>query len=109
MAEATFFAEKLHEADIDVKALIVNRMHPHFSDTSADVLRARAARFADTELGTLTTNLADFVSVSSREESHVAGLADRVAPAPVIRVPFLATDVHDLDGLGAIGWYLFPR
>jgi anion-transporting ArsA/GET3 family ATPase len=34
VVEATFFAGKLHEADIEVRALIVNRMHPHFSDAS---------------------------------------------------------------------------
>lgn len=109
VAEATFFAEKLHEADIEVRALIVNRMHPHFSGASPEAMRVRAERFAGTELGALYTNLADFLSVSSREEAHVAGLAGRVAPAPVIRVPFLSTDVHDLDGLATIGGYLFPR
>ena len=35
----------------------------------------------------------------SREEHHLAGLASAVAPAPVVRVPFLPTDVHDIDGL----------
>ncbi len=109
VAEAIFFAEKLHQADIEVRALIVNRMHPHFSDAAPDALRRRAARFAGTDLGDLYTNLADFVGVSSREEAHVSGLAGRVAPAPVIRVPFLSTDVHDIDGLATVGSYLFPR
>jgi hypothetical protein len=30
-----------------------------------------------------------------------------VAPAPVARVPFLAADVHDLEGLSAIADHLF--
>jgi hypothetical protein len=30
-----------------------------------------------------------------------------VAPAPVVRVPFLRTDVHDLDGLGLVADHLF--
>ncbi|MCU1357355.1 MAG: oxyanion-translocating ATPase, partial [Acidimicrobiales bacterium] len=30
--EARFFAEKLAEASLPVSALIVNRMHPHFTD-----------------------------------------------------------------------------
>jgi hypothetical protein len=34
-------------------------------------------------------------------------LAGRVAPAPVVRVPFLTTDVHDLDGLDEIAGHLF--
>ena len=32
---------------------------------------------------------------------------DRIAPAPVARVPFLADDVHDLDGLSEVARYLF--
>ena len=32
-----------------------------------------------------------------------------VEPAPVIRVPFLRTDVHDLDGLAIVGDHLFGR
>ena len=30
---------------------------------------------------------------------RMAGLARAVAPAPIVRVPFLSTDVHDVDGL----------
>jgi len=30
-----------------------------------------------------------------------------VASAPVVLVPFLETDVHDLDGLAAVAGYLF--
>ena len=105
--EATYFATKLGEADIPVRALVVNRMHPSFSDAAPESLRARAATFAGTELGGLYENLADFVTVASNEEAHLAGLAASVAPAPVVRVPFLRSDVHDLDGLGTIAGYLF--
>ena len=34
-----------------------------------------------------------------REERYVGELAEEVAPAPVVRVPFLREDVHDLEGL----------
>jgi anion-transporting ArsA/GET3 family ATPase len=110
--EATYFAGKLAEADITVRALIINRMHPVFSatasatasatqrtDSTAEATRARAETLAGTDLGGLYLNLADFLLVASREEEHLAGLAEAVAPAPVVRVPFLPTDVHDIDGL----------
>jgi hypothetical protein len=32
-----------------------------------------------------------------------------VRPAPLVRVPFLPSDVHDLDGLSELGKYLFDR
>jgi anion-transporting ArsA/GET3 family ATPase len=107
--EATFFAVKLTEADIPVRALIVNRMHPRFAMSAPSTTLDRAERFAGTDLGGLYANLADFQLVAEHEEHHLAGLAEKVAPAPVIRVPFLATDVHDLDGLAEIGRHLFPR
>jgi anion-transporting ArsA/GET3 family ATPase len=107
--EATYFAAKLTEADIPVRALIVNRMHPRFAKGDSAATRERARRFEGTPLGGLYENLAAFQQVSANEEDHLAGLAERVAPAPVIRVPFLQSDVHDLEGLGLIAGHLFPR
>jgi anion-transporting ArsA/GET3 family ATPase len=99
--EAQFFAARLAEADITVRALIVNRMHPTFGTGLAEAAAERAATLAGTELGGLYRNLADFRLVAAREEHHLAGLASAVAPAPVVRVPYLSTDVHDIDGLTA--------
>ena len=104
--EARFFAEKLAEADIEVRALIVNRMHPRFGDGLAEATRERARTLEGTDLGGLYRNLAEFQLVASREEEHLAGLADVVAPAPVVRVPFLSSDVHDLAGLDEVAVHL---
>ncbi len=109
VAEAQFFAQKLAEADIPVSALVVNRMHPHFTDVLPEALRERAKTLDGTDLGGLYRNLADFALVAGREEDHVAGLADLVSPAPVVRVPFLRSDVHDLDGLAKVADHLFDR
>jgi anion-transporting ArsA/GET3 family ATPase len=104
-----------------VQGLIVNRVHPAVAlaagdgdDTSVPVTTAiaagadrRAGALADTPLGGLYRNLADFQAVASREQSHLAGLADEVAPAPVVWVPFLRSDVHDLAGLDEIATHIF--
>jgi anion-transporting ArsA/GET3 family ATPase len=107
--EAQFFADRLAEAGLPVQALIVNRMHPHFTDEPPEGLRARARSFAGTDLGDLLTNLGDFALVSAREEAHLAGLAESIEPAPVVRVPFLPTDVHDLESLARLGTHLFAH
>jgi anion-transporting ArsA/GET3 family ATPase len=104
--EADYFARRLAEAGITVRALIVNRMHPTFGDGLAEAARERAATLEGTDLGGLYRNLADFQLVASREEEHLAGLAEAVASAPVVRVPFLSTDVHDIDGLGRLATYM---
>jgi anion-transporting ArsA/GET3 family ATPase len=105
--EAHYFAAKLGENDIPVRALIVNRMHPRFDDSLPEAHRERAQTLAGTDLGALYTNLADFSLVATREEEHLRGLAEQVAPAPVVRVPFLRTDVHDVSGLDDIAAHLF--
>jgi hypothetical protein len=84
----------------------VNRMHPRFGDGLAEATRERARTLEGSDLGGLYRNLADFQLVASREEEHLSGLAEAVAPAPVVRVPFLSTDVHDLDGLAAVAQHL---
>jgi anion-transporting ArsA/GET3 family ATPase len=97
--EAEFFADQLQESGIEVDGLIVNRVHPSFGDepipTGVD--------------GDLVRNLADFRRIAEREEQHFAELAARIAPAPVARVPFLADDVHDLEGLQVVGSHLFAE
>ena len=105
--EARFFADKLAESDLPVRALVVNRMHPRFGSGRPEAHRERAHTLAGTELGELYANLADFELVAAREEEHLEGLAEQVAPAPVVRVPFLRSDVHDLAGLDEVGTHLF--
>jgi anion-transporting ArsA/GET3 family ATPase len=109
VAEARFFAEKLAEADIPIAALVVNRMHPHFTDELPEALRERARTLDGTDLGGQFRNLADFALIAQREEDHLSGLTEMVDPSPVIRVPFLQTDVHDLGGLAIVGDHLFER
>jgi len=106
--EATFFADKLAEADITVRALIVNRVHPHFGAGPPAAVERRAQALEGTALAPFAANLADFASLAATEDGHLAGLTGRVAPAPVVKVPFLDTDVHDLSGLDRIATHLFP-
>ncbi len=107
--EAEFFATRLAEAGISVRALVVNRMHPSFGRGLGEAARERARTLAGTDIGGLYANLADFRMVAASEEHHLAGLAELAAPAPLVRVPFLRSDVHDLGGLDEVGAYLFGR
>ena len=105
--EATFFADKLVANGLSVAGLVVNRMHPTFGPATPGADRARAGTLEGTALGTLYANLADFRDMAEGEERHLAGLAQTVAPAPIVRVPFLAEDVHDLRTLDEVAGHLF--
>lgn len=119
VAEAGFFADKLHENGIDVRGLIVNRMQPSFgadtgpadgadgSATSGAAVRERARTLVGTAIGDHYTCLADARQLARGEERHLAGLTERVAPAPVVRIPVQPFEVSDLASLTALGRLLF--
>ncbi len=115
--EAHYFADRLQEAGIAVQGLIVNRVHPSFGTLSAGPVTAavaagtakRAETLAGTDIGGLYRNLADFQAVSSREQAHLSGLAEAVAPAAVAWVPFLRSDVHDIAGMDEVAQHVFSR
>ena len=100
--EASYFATKLTEAGIDVDALVVNRLHPRFGGPADSPSGSTTGSTIDV----LRANLAAFREVASGEEAHFQKLAEQVSPAAVRRVPFLAGDVHDLDGLRLVGTHL---
>ncbi len=78
LAEAVFFAEALGDADIEISALIVNRMHPRFAEGLAEAARERATTLAGTAIGEHYANLADFQLIASREEDHLDDLVGKV-------------------------------
>ena len=107
VTEAEFFADKLAEAGIGVQGLVVNRMQPRFGDgLSAHTDDGRARTLAGTPLGPLWQNLVELERLADAEEAHIGGLMERVAPGPTVRVPLLETDVHDVDGLAAVGRHI---
>jgi anion-transporting ArsA/GET3 family ATPase len=105
VAEAGFFADKLAERDVAVAALVVNRIAPAFGDGSgAGATEGGAGGRADDErvvagMEALEANLAELNAVAAREEVAYAGLAAKVSPAPVGRIPLFGDDVHELTGL----------
>jgi anion-transporting ArsA/GET3 family ATPase len=114
--EALYFADRLRESSGRVQALVVNRMFPFFGAVPAGLENMMdhsgsggggRPGVRSPDMDALIANLADFDRVASREEQHVAVLSERLPGAPVVRVPFLADDVHDIGGLTEVGRWLF--
>lgn len=103
VVEAVYFADRLRESSGRVEALVVNRMFPSFGP----VPEALSGPDIDGRLRALVENLQDFERVSNREEAYLTELSERLPGTPVVRVPFLDTDVHDLQGLLRVGGWLF--
>jgi anion-transporting ArsA/GET3 family ATPase len=114
--EARYFTQRLAEGSIPVSALIVNRLFSNFGpdqpSTDGPSPVRSPANVRDSPVpdplaySELRRNLEEFLVVATREERYVAELAGEVAPAPVVRVPFLSEDVHDVEGLRAVARYL---
>jgi anion-transporting ArsA/GET3 family ATPase len=113
--EARFFAGRLAESSIPVSALVVNRLFPSFGPGGPLPTYADGPASKDTPASgpvdplaynELQSNLADFLAVSVREGRYVTELAEEADQAPVVRVPFLKEDVHDLEGLKSVALHL---
>ncbi len=93
IGDAAYFAQALKDRSLNVDALIVNRVLPDFGPPVANASADEGA------WGDLVTNLADLATLRRGEQESFAGLAEAVTPAPVVHVPYLEHDVHDLEGL----------
>ena len=103
--EASFFADKLAGTGVVPAGLVVNRVHPRFG---ADGLALPEAPVGS-DLAAIAENLADLDELADREAGAYEALVQRVAPAPVGRVPLLGSDVHDLTGLASVADHLFGQ
>jgi len=104
VAEAIYFADRLRGSAARVETLVINRMFPSFGPLPTAL---GAGTPESPEVAALLTNLRDLDQVAGREEQHVAALAERLPGVPIVKVPFLSDDIHDLEGLTAVGRWLF--
>ncbi|HAM03416.1 MAG TPA: hypothetical protein DCQ30_14510, partial [Acidimicrobiaceae bacterium] len=100
--EAGWFADKLNESGLAVEGLVVNRVHPPFAGAGPLPDAPEAS-----DLAVLESNLRDQQAVNAREEATVARIVSEVAPSPVVRVPLLDVDVHDMAGLSTVADHIF--
>ncbi|MEM7287249.1 MAG: ArsA-related P-loop ATPase [Actinomycetota bacterium] len=97
--ESCYFAERLRESGLDVRAVVVNRLQPRFTDAAQEAVSAAAAAAAGTNAQAQLTLLADLVTLADAEEAQLAPLLESCPDAPVARIPQLDGDVHDLEGI----------
>jgi anion-transporting ArsA/GET3 family ATPase len=100
--DAATFIETRADADIAVDAIVVNRVHPSFG---SDRLDDRG----DGPLAPFITVLHDSQAVAAGQDTVLATLTDELPAGAVVKIPFLDTDVHDLDGLASLAQWLTPE
>jgi len=105
--EARYFARRLTDSGTPPVAVIVNRVHPRFADSVRPAGRRRPAK--GSARAELEANRAELQAVADAEVAALEPLTEQVGGVPVATVPLLATDVHDLAGLGVVADHLFDR
>jgi anion-transporting ArsA/GET3 family ATPase len=109
--EAIWFRRALAERDLPFAGAVVNRFHHDQADgaVAGDVdLEAGLAQTLAPELAArVAATFADYHVLAQRDARNVARLTAALEGQPMLLVPQLDDDIHDVAGLAAIHRYLF--
>ena len=108
LREAAYFVERLSTERMPLACVVVNRVHrvppsgvsAERAVATAEMLAERGAR--GPAAGLLRLH-ADRVALAAAEQRTIRSFAAGRADVPVVEVPAMASDVHDVDGLRRIG------
>jgi anion-transporting ArsA/GET3 family ATPase len=108
LREAAYFVERLSTERMPLAGVVVNRVHgvppaqlsPERAIATAEVLEERKKR--GPAAGLLRLH-ADRVALAAQERRTITAFAAGRADVPLVEVPAMATDVHDVDGLRRVG------
>ncbi len=108
LREASYFVERLAGEHMPLAGLVLNRVHTGPGEgLSADRAMAAAEDLDDSGEYRLTAGLlrihADRMRLNEREQQLASRFYQAHPGVPVARVPARPQDVHDLDGLRAVG------
>jgi anion-transporting ArsA/GET3 family ATPase len=109
ITEAVYFHRKLVEAQLPVGGVIVNKVH-YVTEAELETgeVDEELRRVLDADLaGRVAANFRDYQALAVRDARNIEHLARELGQKPVIRVPYLDEDVHDLEGLRKMDRYLF--
>jgi anion-transporting ArsA/GET3 family ATPase len=106
--EAIFFVRRLAERKMPFAGVVVNRVHPAPDGPDATVERNDLDDLLGAELaGKVVRNLEDMRRLAAGDRRSIARLEGELGGAPIVRVPQLEDDVHDIAGLANLDAHLF--
>ena len=106
--EAQYFHRKLQAEDLPFGGVIVNRMRETVRAKPDPALEDELSSLLDDKLaGKVARNLEDHRLLAERDAQNVARLGEQLGRKPILTVPELPGDVHDLAGLEELNAHLF--
>lgn len=108
IADTGYFHSKLTEAGMPFGGLVVNRVRAAVPATVSSEMEDELGRLLDRRLARkVLRDLGDHNRLAERDAVNVERMREQLAGGPLIAVPELSGDVHDLDGLAAVADRLF--
>jgi anion-transporting ArsA/GET3 family ATPase len=102
--EAIFFHDRLNERGMPFGGAVVNRFHQLSGDEPG------LDGVLDPELAAkVKANFDDYRALAERDRANLKRLTSKLEGEPVVVIPELDGDVHDLDGLNRMIEHLFKR
>ncbi len=112
LREASYFVERLDQERMPLAGLIVNRVHRPAAARLSAARSLAAAENLDESRYPLAARVlrlhAELMQLQARERRLSEHFTSAHPAVPVIEVPALPEDVHDLDGLRVVGTCLTP-
>jgi anion-transporting ArsA/GET3 family ATPase len=107
--EAIWFRRTLDETGLPFAGVIVNRVHHDMLGDAepGDLLAALAPELGEDLAARVAANFADYHLLARRDARHVTALGHELGDHPLLLVPRLDDDVHDVEGLLRVHRYLF--
>jgi anion-transporting ArsA/GET3 family ATPase len=107
--EAIWFRRTLADSGLPFAGVIVNRVHHDIlGDTEPhDLLTALSDTVSPDLAGRVATNFDDYHRLARRDTRNLARLEAELGGEPLLLVPRLDDDVHDIAGLRRVHRYLF--
>jgi anion-transporting ArsA/GET3 family ATPase len=107
--EAVWFRRTLRDSGLPFAGVIVNRVHHDvLGGADAEDLRASLSDELPVDLaGRVAQTFEDYHVLARRDWAGLEKLGDELGDRPLMLVPHLDDDVHDIDGLWRVHRFLF--
>jgi anion-transporting ArsA/GET3 family ATPase len=107
--EAIWFRRTLEQSGLPFAGVVVNRVHHDMLGDREpdDVAGALAAQLGPELAARVARNFSDYHVLARRDEHNIGRLEGELDGHPLLLVPHLDDDVHDVEGLLRVQRYLF--
>ena len=114
--EAAYLRAKLAEGGLELGGVVVNRVHPLTGPDGApggaegalEALSRKRGGVGDADLAArVVAAAADRHTLAVRDRRNIEELASEAEGVPLFEVPELSDEIHDIEGLTALGRHLF--